>query len=157
MERGLLGTDVVTQIGIIVRDIERSCRECAALFGLPVPSWFWTDGVEKAKTEYRGKPSKARAKLAFLKLGNLEVELIEPDGEPSTWREFLDKNGEGIHHVAFVVQGMKGCLQELEKGGHPLLQKGEYTGGRYAYIDTVRTLKTVVELLENDPGEAHQE
>jgi methylmalonyl-CoA/ethylmalonyl-CoA epimerase len=32
----------------------------------------------------------------------------------------------------------------------PLLQKGEYTGGRYAYIDTLRDLKVIIELLEND-------
>jgi methylmalonyl-CoA/ethylmalonyl-CoA epimerase len=34
--------------------------------------------------------------------------------------------------------------------GFPLIQKGEYTGGRYAYFDTVPGLKTVLELLEND-------
>ena len=56
-----------------------------------------------------------------------------------------------VHHLAFVIQDMKGRVRTLESKGHALIQKGEYTGGRYAYIDTTRTLKTIVELLENDP------
>jgi hypothetical protein len=151
MKTGLLGNNVVTQIGIVVRDIEASAREFAGFFGIPVPVPIVTDAVEKARTAYRGKPTKARAKLAFMRFGSLDIELIEPDAEPSTWREFLDKNGEGIHHIAFVIEGMASVTAELERRGHPLLQKGEYAGGRYAYIDTSRTLKAIVELLENDP------
>ena len=45
---------------------------------------------------------------------------------------------------------MKEKIAVLERNGMPLLQKGEYTGGRYAYIDANKTLKTVIELLEND-------
>ncbi|OGD24120.1 MAG: hypothetical protein A2Y69_08870 [Candidatus Aminicenantes bacterium RBG_13_59_9] len=39
-------------------------------------------------------------------LKNITLELIEPDRNPSTWREFLDAKGEGIHHVAFEIKGM---------------------------------------------------
>jgi 4-hydroxyphenylpyruvate dioxygenase-like putative hemolysin len=85
-----------------------------------------------------------------MRFGSLDIELIEPDSEPSTWREFLDTKGEGVHHIAFVVDGMKRRVEDLEAHGHPLQQRGEYTGGRYAYIDTTRTLKTIMELLEND-------
>ncbi len=151
MGSGILGGNAIIQIGIVVKDVEKAARDFAAFFGIPVPGWTWTDPVEKARTSYRGKPSAARARLAFMKFGGLDVELIEPDKEPSTWREFLDARGEGIHHVAFFVQGMKDRVAELEGKGFPLVQNGEYTGGRYAYIDTVKTLKTVVELLENDP------
>jgi methylmalonyl-CoA/ethylmalonyl-CoA epimerase len=147
---GILGTRAIVQIGIVVKDVEKSSGDFAAFFGIPVPGWSWTDPQEKAGTRYRGKPSPARAKLAFMRFGALEVELIEPDDSPSTWREFLDEKGEGVHHVAFMVEGMKERVAELEGKGFPLVQKGEYTGGRYAYIDTVRALKTVVELLEND-------
>ncbi len=141
---------IVAQIGIIVRDVEKSAEVFARFFGIDVPSWSWTDGPEKSKSLYRGKPTAARAKLAFLKLGNLDIELIEPDGHPSTWREFLDSRGEGVHHIAFVIKGMKDRTHTLESMGYPLVQKGEYTGGRYAYFDTVPGLKTVLELLEND-------
>jgi 4-hydroxyphenylpyruvate dioxygenase-like putative hemolysin len=78
------------------------------------------------------------------------LELIEPNDEPSTWRDDLNKNGEGIHHIAFNIKGMKEIIGKLERNGMPLIQKGEYKGGRYAYIDANDTLKTVLELLEND-------
>jgi hypothetical protein len=45
---------------------------------------------------------------------------------------------------------MKEKIAALEGKQMPLLQKGEYTGGRYAYIDTLKDLKVIVELLEND-------
>jgi hypothetical protein len=45
---------------------------------------------------------------------------------------------------------MKEKIAALEKNGMPLLQTGEYTGGRYAYVDANRDLKVVLELLEND-------
>jgi hypothetical protein len=52
--------------------------------------------------------------------------------ELSTWRESLDKNGEGVHHIAFAINGMKDKILNLEKNNMPLLQKGEYKGARYA-------------------------
>lgn len=151
MEGGYLGNNVITQVGIIVHDIEKSAREFAEFFGLPVPKWAWTGGFEQAKTSYRGNDSPAKAKLAFMKFGQVEIELIEPDHSPSIWREYLDEHGEGIQHLAFVISGMKERVAALEKSGHVLLQRGEYSGGRYSYMDTTSTLKTVVELLENDP------
>ncbi len=151
MDKGLLGNNVITQIGIVVHDIEKASREFAEFFGIPVPSWHETDAEDKAQTRHRGKPTAARAKLAFMRFGGLDIELIEPDKAPSTWREHLDQHGESIHHLAFVIQDMKGRVKTLESKGHALIQKGEYTGGRYAYIETTRTLKTIVELLENDP------
>ncbi len=45
---------------------------------------------------------------------------------------------------------MKERVASLEKEGVPLLQTGEYTGGRYAYLDGTKDLKVVIELLEND-------
>jgi len=100
-----------------------------------------------------GQPSEARAKLAFFKAGeNLNIELIEPDKDPnSTWRHDLDANGEGFHHIAFVINGMKEKIEICGKQGFKLLQTGEYPGGRYAYIDANEKLKLVLELLENDP------
>lgn len=83
-------------------------------------------------------------------MGSLQLELIEPDEHPSTWREHLDKHGEGPHHIAFVVDGMKEIVASMEKNGMALVQKGEYTGGRYAYMDTFKNLKIMLELLEND-------
>jgi hypothetical protein len=150
METNVLGTKFVTQIGILVHDIEKTAQAFADFFGVEKPSWSLTDTLDKAQTQFRGKSSEARAKLAFFNLGSLQLELIEPDHNASTWRESLDKDGEGPHHIAFVVEGLKEKVTALEHKGMPLLQKGEYTGGRYAYIDTSRDLKVIIELLEND-------
>lgn len=150
MDKQPLGTKVITQIGVIVRDIEAVSQAYADFLGVEKPAWFWTDVVEVAKTEYQGAPSPARAKLAFFDCGQLQLELIEPDEHPSTWQDFLEEKGEGMHHIAFVIEGMKEKIQLLEGRGMPLAQKGEYTGGRYAYMDATRDLKLWIELLEND-------
>jgi len=151
MEHNLLGTNVVTQVGILVHDIEKSSQDFARILGMETPPWSWTGELKDAQTEYRGQPSEARAKLAFFPVGgNLTIELIEPDHNPSTWRDDLNKNGEGVHHLAFNIKGMKETVARLESNGIPLIQKGEYPGGRYAYLDSNETFKTLIELLEND-------
>ena len=151
MENGVLGTSIVTQIGFIVRDCDTTKKKFAEFLGIPEPESSWTDGIEKSQSVYRGKPCPARAKLAFLKVGDqVDIELIEPDGQPSVWQEFLDEKGEGIQHIAFFIKDTAGKRTKLAEMGMETLQTGEYTGGRYTYIDSVKDLKTVVELLEND-------
>jgi hypothetical protein len=146
-----LDTSTITQVAIIVRDIAKSAREFAEFLGAPVPEIRQTGTVDVALTRHRGKPTQARAKLAFFDVGQgLRLELIEPDEHPSTWREHLDLHGEGVHHIAFGIKGMKEKIDRLAAEGMPLVQTGEYKGGRYAYIDAVGRLKTVIELLEND-------
>jgi len=153
MDKNILGTNVVTQIALVVNDVEATARAYADFFGVECPGWAWTAPYEQARTEYMGKPSQARAKLAFINIGeHLSLEIIEPDENPSTWREGLEKNGEGVHHIAFNVDGMKKITERLERNGISLTQKGEYTGGRYAYFDSSGPLKTVIELLESGPA-----
>ena len=151
MEKNILNTNIVTQVGILVNDIEKSSQDYADFFGIEKPNWMLTDGYDKTQAEYMGKPSNAKAKLAFFNVGpNMTIELIEPDNEPSTWRDDLNKYGEGVHHIAFAIKDMKEKIEICQRNGMPLLQKGEYTGGRYAYIDANNSLKTIIELLEND-------
>lgn len=147
---GLLGNHIVTQIGILVHDIEKVSEAYAKFFGVEKPNISWTDSYELAQTEFEGKPSQARAKLAFFDMGSLQLELIEPDHHESTWRNYLNEHGEGPHHIAFSIKGMQEKIELLAQSGFPLQQKGEYPGGRYAYIDTIPQLKVLVELLEND-------
>lgn len=147
---GWLGNHFITQIGILVNDVEQVSGAYADFFGLEKPEIVITDTADIAQTRYNGEATEARAKLAFFDMGSLQLELIEPDHQPSTWRDYLNEHGEGPHHVAFVVEGMKEKIMLLEGKGFPLQQKGEYTGGRYAYMDTFKELKVLVELLEND-------
>lgn len=145
-----IGTDTITQIGIIVKDIEKTAASWSEFLGVKNPGWNWTGTLDEAETEYRGKQTEGRAKLAFFSMDNIQIELIEPDTHPSTWREYLDSHGEGVHHIAFVINGMKHAINILSGSGINLVQKGEYTGGRYAYMDAESSLKVILELLEND-------
>ena len=150
MTEPTLGSNLVTQVGIIVRDIESKARAWSEILGLPMPNIIITDTVDKTQAEYSGKSTTARAKLAFFHMGQLDVELIEPIDGPSTWQDQLDQHGDSLHHIAFNIKGMQEKIAYLDSKGVPLLQRGEYTGGRYAYVDGVAQLGTVLELLEND-------
>ncbi len=150
MTEPALGTTTITQVGIIVRDIEAKARAWSEILGLPMPEIMITDTYERAQTEYQGKPSDARAKLAFFHMGQVDIELIEPIGEPSTWKDQLDQHGDSLHHIAFQIKGMSEKVAYLDAKGLPLVQRGEYTGGRYAYVDGGVQLGAILELLEND-------
>jgi len=146
-EKGI-GTNVICQIALVVRDIERMAKTYADVFGMDVPSVRITDTADISHIKYRDAPTQARAKLAFFDMGGLSLELIEPVGGPSTWKEFLDEHGEGVHHIAFRIQGMDSVLAYLDGKGIPTVQRGDYTGGRYAYVDSAPSLGVVLELLE---------
>lgn len=130
------GKGNVTQIGLVVKDIEKASEKWAAILGFSeIPHPIITDGFEKANTHFKGKPTEAQAKLAFFRLENITIELIEPIGKKSTWYEHLKKHGEGFHHIAFNVEGMEKNIVYLEKRGGKLVQKGDFTGGSYSYVD----------------------
>ena len=150
MTEQALGTTKVMQVGIIVRNIEAKAHAWAQILGLPMPEIMITDSYERAQTEYLGARSDARAKLAFFHLGQVDLELIEPIGEPSTWNDHLAAHGDSLHHIAFVIKGMPNKVAYLNAEGIPLLQRGEYPGGRYAYFDGGAQLGAILELLEND-------
>jgi len=124
-----LGTHTITQVAIVVRDVAKTARAYADLFGLPMPEIIVTDSEEKAHTRYRGAPTPARARLAFFDMGSLALELIEPDGQPSTWQEFLDAHGEGIHHIAFEVKGMADAVTLFLRKYRPFLFLSANRGG----------------------------
>lgn len=150
MTQPTLGNNIVMQIGIIVHDVEAKARAWSEVLSLPMPNIIITDTVDKTRAEYNGRPTNARAKLAFFHLGQVDLELIEPIDGPSTWKDQLDQHGDGMHHIAFKIRGMKEKITYLDSKGVSLVQGGEYTGGRYAYLDGVAQLGTILELLEND-------
>ena len=123
---------IVFQAAFVTNDIAETAKWFAGFFGMAVPEIIITGPRSEAETEYLRAESEARCKLAFFEFGNLTVELIEPDEKPSCWREILDRRGPGFHHFAFKVAGMKEKLAAFAADGYPLLQRGEFTGGRYA-------------------------
>ncbi len=148
-DNGKLGNNKVMHVALVVRDIEKSSKAYADMFGVGIPKWMLTDKFEQTHTQFAGKPTEARAKLAFLRLENIAIELIEPVGGPSTWQEFLEKKGEGVHHIAFGVRGMDEHVLLLQKKGGKLIQHGDFTGGSYAYMDLTQQLGVIIELLKN--------
>lgn len=152
MKAPLLGNNRLNQIAFVVKDINSATKAFAQLLGIQKPEWFLTGKHQVSKVFYRGQPSDAQNKLVFINTPSVQIELIEPNQEPSTMRDFLDTVGEGIHHVAFEIENMQKSTQVMKNHGYPVLQTGEFTSssGRYAYVDTYQDLKTLVELLERD-------
>ena len=150
---GVINTSLVTQVAFIIRDIETTKKKFAAFLGLPVPAHFDGGNFEITQTQYKGKDAPdANCLLAFFDVGpNLQIELIQPNGVKSTWQDFLDQHGEGLHHIAFNVNGMDSAIASCEEFGLKLTQRGKYGdgGGEYAYLDATDDLKCFVELLEN--------
>ncbi|MCW8133222.1 MAG: VOC family protein [Planctomycetota bacterium] len=146
-----LGSNVVCQVAVVVRDIEKTARAYAEIFGVPAPQPRETETAEKTNIKYKGETTAGRAKLAFFNLGQVSLELIEPIGGPSTWQEHLDARGEGVHHIAFRVEDMDRSVAMLDAKGCPTVQRGDFKGGCYAYVDATKDLKVVLELLASTP------
>lgn len=151
MAEELVKQRVITQIGIIVGDIEKKALAWSAIFGLPIPEIVTTDSYELTHAEYDGEPTNARAKLAFFQFENISIELIEPIGTPSTWADQLAKHGDSLHHIAFSIGGintMMAKLPALEGAGLKLVQRGDWApDGRYLYLDGVEKLGAILEIL----------
>ena len=145
-----LDSSTVVQIGIIVRDAEKAARAYAGVFGIPKPEVVPIADDLFAHTIYRSEPSTARGKAAFFDLGPLQMELIEPVGAPSTWEEFLRTHGQGLHHIAFKTADMPAARQFLASEGMETVQHGGWDGGQYAYVDGLKQLGTILELLYFD-------
>jgi catechol 2,3-dioxygenase-like lactoylglutathione lyase family enzyme len=150
---GIIETNIVTQVGFIVRDVVKTKKKFAEFLGLPEPQHFDCGDFKITQTQYCGKSAPdANCILAFFDVGpNMQIELIQPNGARSTWQDYLDEHGEGIHHIAFVVKNMDEKIASCEKFGMKLVQRAKYRGndGGYAYMEAYDSLKCIVELLES--------
>jgi len=140
----------IVQIGFVVRDARATADAYASLFRLPPPFVVRTDPVERTRMMYRGELAAGRATLAFLQTASLQLEFIEPDEAASDWNDFLQRSGERFHHFAVKVSGLREKLDRLAAMGIAAVQTGEFTGGRYACLDTASRLGATLELLEED-------
>ena len=142
----------ITQIGIVVKNIEKARADWAKLLGVKEQPIVETEDYEATHATFKDKPTKARAKLTFFPFENIVLELIEPVGEPSTWQEFYDKKGGGLHHIAFNVEDLDGTLEKFRKAGIKIEQKGDYKGGCYTYMGSAGKLGGIIELLHSHKG-----
>ena len=149
---GVLGTNLVAQVGFIVKDVEETKKKWAEFLGVEVPPTQPIGDYTVTGTKFQGEPApNAYCWMAFFDVGpGLQLELIQPNDEPSTWRNFLNEKGEGIHHVAFQVKDSKSAIVNAEAVGLKLVQHGVYGdgSGEYNYLDAP-DLKCIVELLES--------
>ena len=150
MTSSSLGDNKVMQIGLVVENIDHAVQAWSLLLGVEPPAIIITDTVAIARTKYQDQPTSAQARLAFFDLGQVALELIQPLGEPSTWNDQLVVHGPSLHHIAFEIKGMEEHIQDLQNHGLRRVQRGDYHGGRYAYVDGQKQFGTVIELLEND-------
>ena len=150
---GILGTTYLAQVGFIVRDIETTKRKFAEFLGVPVPPTVGGGEYAITQTTVEGQPAPdANCQMAFFDVGpGMQLELIQPNGVKSTWQDFLDAHGEGVHHLAFQVKDTDGKLLACKSIGMPCVQRGKYGdgGGEYAYLDANKDLKCFIETLES--------
>ena len=99
----------IEHIGIAVKDLEESNKLFKKLFGKQHYK------VEKVESE--------GVSTSFFKLGETKIELLEATKEDSPIANFIDKKGEGIHHIAYDVDDIKAETKRLEKEGFQILNK----------------------------------
>lgn len=97
----------IEHIGIAVRDLEKSNALFKALLGTAPYK------EEEVISE--------QVKTSFFRMGESKIELLEATGAESAISRFIDKKGEGIHHIAFEVQDIRAEMQRLAAEGFQLL------------------------------------
>jgi methylmalonyl-CoA/ethylmalonyl-CoA epimerase len=93
----------IEHIGIAVKDLEKSNLLYAKLFGEPHYK------IEEVKSE--------SVKTSFFKVGNNKIELLEATDDNSAIAKFIDRKGEGIHHIAFDVDDIEKEIERLKSEG----------------------------------------
>jgi methylmalonyl-CoA/ethylmalonyl-CoA epimerase len=136
------------QIGVVVKDMDQAIERLAELgigpFKLNMPP-------AEAKEMFRGKmfiPNEG-VLIKSARIGNVELELIQPVKGDSPHKEFLDAKGEGIHHVAFHVDDLDSEVDKLtEKGAEVLIRSDKKLKVGIAYLD-LHASGLIVELVKH--------
>lgn len=144
--------DGVAQIGIIVKDLDRTVELYWKLFGIG-PWNIYTYGKPLVKEmTYLGKPTTYHMRLALASLGPMRLELIELGEGPTIYEDFVREHGFGIQHIGVLVNDMHTALQQAESAGFKMIQDGSGFGlegdGHFAYLDTQDEFGVTIELIE---------
>ena len=89
-----------------------------------------------------------KVKTAFFKIGQTKLELLEPTSPESTIAAFIEKRGEGIHHLAFATDDVAACLAEAEEKGVRLIDKAPRPGAEQMMIAFIHPKSTKGVLTE---------
>lgn len=129
----------VDHIGIAVKSIEEALKFYEDALGIKCVG---EEIVEEQKV-----------KTAFLPVGDTEVELLESTSEEGTIAKFIEKKGEGIHHIAFRVDNIEKSLEELKAKGIRLIDEKPRLGAggaKIAFIHPKSTGGVLIEISERD-------
>jgi len=139
----------ISQIAVVVRDIEKSMKAYNELLGWG--PWNVYEHVPPAlhHTHLRGEPTQYTMLGAETNVDGMGFELIQPLDGPSIYREWLDKYGEGFHHIAVMKhtqQESELFKAEMSARGVNILMDGRIGETiEFYYLDTVPALKIIVE------------
>ena len=128
----------IEHIGIAVESIEKVLPYFENVLGLKC---YKTEVVEDQKV-----------KTAFLKVGEVKLELLEPTSPESTIAAYLEKRGQGMHHMAFRIEdGVANALAEADAAGVRLIDKAPRKGAEnlnIAFLHPKSTVGILTELCE---------
>ena len=132
--------DYIDHVGIAVRDLEAALELFSSVFGAPRP-----EIKELADQGVRG---------ALVPVGQTRLELLEPTAADTPIGRFIERRGEGLHHLAFYVDNLPGKLQIVADRGLQLIDRESREGlsGDIAFIHPNSVFGILTELVER-PGE----
>ena len=128
----------IEHIGIAVKSIEEQLPYYENILGLKC---YNIETVEDQKV-----------KTAFFKVGNTKIELLEATSEDSTIAKFIEKRGEGVHHIAYATNNLDEALKEAESKGVRLIDKVGRPGAEgltIAFLHPKSTGSVLTELCEH--------
>jgi methylmalonyl-CoA/ethylmalonyl-CoA epimerase len=131
----------VNHIGIAVRSIEAHRPFYEGSLGAVF------EGVEDVPDQ--------KVRVAFFRINDVRLELLEPTDPTSTVAAFLEKRGEGLHHVAYTVEGIEDRIAELKRSGLRMIDDAPRPGAhhmRIAFVHPKSTLGVLTELCEPAAG-----
>lgn len=129
----------VNHIGIAVKNIDSSLDYYIETLGLKLLA------IEEVTSQ--------KVRVAFIDAGNIKLELLEPLGEEGAVAKFIEKRGEGVHHIAFGVTDIRTRMKELAEKGVQLLQdepKPGAGGAEVAFLHPKSSYGVLYELCENN-------
>lgn len=130
------------QINIVVRDIAAAAEKWAMVLGIEKPEIRTVHLEGGPDYTYRGEPVSCELLVADIEMNGFVLELHQPVGGPSSFQEFLDKHGNGVHHIGFEVGSDRDeVIEHLgELGLDTNRTLGIYPGSSWTIVDGEDTL-----------------
>jgi hypothetical protein len=147
-------TAPIVQVAYFVPDAEQAALEMTRSASQRAGPFFFVRNIELAWGERRGSPCTFVHSSAFGQCGGIMLEFVQQEDEgPSPFRDLYPSGGQGIHHVATIVESLDAAISHYESIGCGLAARAcTKTGTEFAFIDTVDRLGHMVEVYEASPA-----